>query len=54
MVVGGAFAVQGEAHGSAPVTGAERRVIARAAAFGVQARHASAAITGTDAVSLAF
>jgi hypothetical protein len=38
--------VQGEAHGSAPVTRAERDVHLRAAAIGVQiTAHASAAIT---------
>jgi hypothetical protein len=45
-VAGGAFAVQGEAHGSAPVARAERDAITRAAAIGVQSTaHASAAIT---------
>jgi len=38
--------VQGEAHGSAPVTRAERDAPTRAAAIGVQpTAHASAAIT---------
>jgi hypothetical protein len=47
-VAGGAFAVQGEAHGSAPVTRAERHAITRAAAIGVQrTAPASAAITYT-------
>jgi len=40
--------VQGEAHGSAPVTRAERSAHPRAAAIGVQTTtHASAAITRT-------
>jgi hypothetical protein len=52
-VGGGAFAVQGEAHGSAPATRAEPDAVALAAAFGVQETpHASSATTGVDLRSL--
>jgi hypothetical protein len=41
----GAFAVQDDAHRSAPVIGADRHAIALAAAFGVhEPAHASSAI----------
>ena len=47
LVAGGAFAVQGEAHGSAPAKGAEPGSAALAAAFGVlRAAHALAATHG--------